>query len=117
MKMATMYLQSVICINASESGKDEVYVKYNIDDGDSVKFPSSGYHSMSSSDYNPWYTNLKLEFQDTVRIRLYDKDDVSGDDSLGSHTYVAADAQFTESKMVSGSGGHYVLVTGPTVQE
>ena len=118
MKMATMYLQSVVCIDTSESGKDEVYVKYSIDGGSSKTYPSSGYHSMSGDEYNPWYTNLKLEFDSTVEIKLYDKDDVSSDDLLGSHTYTTDDAQYTESQLAMNSdeGSRYVLVTGPTVK-
>lgn len=113
-----MYLQSVVCITASESpNKDEVYVKYSIDGGSYTKYPSSGYHSMSDDEANPWVTNLKLTFNNTVDIQLYDDDDTSGDDLLGSHLYQAADAGYTEAQLVmNGDDDRYVLVTGPTVK-
>ncbi len=112
-----MYLQSVICIDTSESGKDEVYVKYSIDGGSSKRYPKSGYHSMSGNEFNPWITNLKFVFNQTVEIKLYDKDDVSSDDLLGSHLYKIEDAPKTESQLVMNSdeGSRYVLVTGAAV--
>lgn len=116
----TMYLQSVICLNTSESGHDEVYVKYSIDGGSSTRFPSSSadpdYHSMNTDDNNPWVTNLKLQFNNTVLIELWDSD-TGGDDPLGSYTYSAADAPYTESQLVTDTNGaRYVLVTGPAVK-
>lgn len=115
--MATIYLQSVVCIDASESGNDEVYVKYNVDGGSSQKFPSSGYHSMDHNSDNPWITNLEIQFNDTLEIKLYDKDDISNDDELGNHTYNANDATGTLGTLVlnSDEGSRYVLVTGPSL--
>lgn len=117
----TMYLQAVVCIDHSSDGgtsKDEVYVKYSIDGGSYKKFPDSGYHSMNRNDYNPWTTNLKLTFNSNVEIQLYDEDDTSSDDLLGSHVYSAADAAYTESNLVmsADNGARYVLVTGPSVK-
>jgi len=115
--MATIYLQSVVCIDASETGEDEVYIKYNIDGGSSHQYPSSGYHSMDHNSSNPWVTNLKFEYNDTLEIKLYDKDDISNDDELGSHTYSTKDATGTLGTLVlnSDEGSRYVLVTGPSL--
>ncbi|NVK63084.1 MAG: hypothetical protein HWE22_00805 [Flavobacteriales bacterium] len=112
----TIYLQSIVCENTSEMGHDEVYVKYSVDGGRNKRFPSSGYESMSPNDNNPWVINLPIEYKNTLVIGLYDSD-AGKDDSLGTHSYTAADASKEQSNTVSNSNGaKFVLNTGPNKQ-
>ncbi len=112
----TIYLQQVYCNSTSENGKDEVYIKYSVDGGRDTRFPSSGYHSMSHDEYNPWVVNLPITYKDTLVIGLYDSDTL-GDESLGSHSYTNGDAASNEQNPVSNSNGaNYTLFTGPAAQ-
>ena len=112
----TIYLQSIECVSTSETGKDEVYVKYVADGGRATRFPSSGYHSMSPTENNPWVVNLPISYKETLVIGLYDSDTL-GDESLGSHTYSVADASEQESNDISNpNGANYILNTGPNPQ-
>ncbi len=100
-----MFLNTIHCNKASESAHDEVYFKFTPDGGTTYRFPTQGQYSMTDRD--TWNTNRSINFNDHVTIELFDEDDPSGDDPLGSTTYRVSG--FPTSVTVSGSGGQYTL--------
>lgn len=111
----SFYLQKITCQATSEVGNDEVYIKYIADGEHPVRFPSTGYHSMDSNKHDVWVVNLPITYKETLVIELCDSD--SGeDDSLGSHTYITADASRNEPNPVSNTNGaRYTIYTGPNM--
>ncbi|MFK7785750.1 MAG: hypothetical protein AB8B56_11575 [Crocinitomicaceae bacterium] len=109
----TMYLQKITCQNTSEIGNDEVFIYYTADGGRPTRFPKDGYHSMDSNNDSVWVTNLPMTFKETLVVELCDSDTI-GNDSLGTHTYVTADASKNEQEPYSNSNGaKYTVYTGP----
>jgi hypothetical protein len=104
-------LTTITCLNTSERGHDEVYIKYTVDGGREDRFPDKGSHSMSpdSSD-NTWTVNLPISFSDSAIIALYDEDTL-GDEFLGSHTYYPTDTQPETATVSNTNGAKYNLST------
>lgn len=100
-----MFLNTIHCNKASENGHDEVYFKFTPNGGPTYRFPTQGQYSMTDGD--SWNTNRSINFNNSVTIELFDEDDPSGDDPLGSTTYQVNG--FSSSVTVSGSGGQYTL--------
>lgn len=107
-----MIINSINCNDNSESGHDEVYFYFTIDNGTRYRYPSQGEFSMAKGD--SWNAGRSIKFNSQVYVQLYDQDDTSSDDSLGSYTYTTSN--FPGSTTVSGSGGKYTLnaVLNPT---
>lgn len=100
-----MLINSIYCNDNSESGHDEVYFFFTIDNGTRYRYPSQGEFSMEKGD--TWNAGRSIRFDAQVYVQLFDKDDTSSDDSLGSYTYTATNVP--RSVSVSGSGGQYTL--------
>lgn len=103
-------LTTITCINTSEPGSDEVYIKYIEDGGREQRFPTSSYHSMSDGD--KWNVNLPLSFKESAVVSLADND-TGGDDHLGSHTYQPGDPQPETVEISNTNGAKYTLSTAP----
>ncbi|MGC2236313.1 MAG: hypothetical protein WA584_09135 [Pyrinomonadaceae bacterium] len=104
-------LQTIFCIETSEPGSDEVYIKYSEDGGREGRFPTTGYHSMSAG--GNWSPNLILSFKESVVVSLYDND-LGHDEFLGSHTYKTADPQPETVPVSNTNGAKYELSTIPS---
>lgn len=100
-----MILTSIQCDDNSEPGHDEVYFYFTIDGGTRYRYPTQGEFSMAKGD--SWNAGRSIRFNSSVYVQLYDQDDTSSDDSLGSYTYTTSN--FPASTQVSGSGGKYTL--------
>lgn len=100
-----MILTSIYCNDNSESGHDEVYFYFTIDGGTRYRYPTQGEFSMAKGD--TWNAGRSIRFNSSVYVQLYDQDDTSSDDALGSYTYTTS--SFPTSQQVSGSGGKYTL--------
>lgn len=100
-----MIIKSIYCNDNSESGHDEVYFYFTIDNGTRYRYPSQGEFSMAKGD--TWNAGRSIRFNSQVYVQLFDQDDTSSDDSLGSYTYTASNVP--GSTTVSGSGGEYTL--------
>lgn len=100
-----MILTSIYCNDNSESGHDEVYFYFTIDSGTRYRYPTQGEFSMEKGD--TWNAGRSIRFNTQVYVELFDQDDTSSDDSLGSCTYETSG--FSTSTTVSGSGGEYTL--------
>lgn len=100
-----MIINSVHCNDNSESGHDEVYFFFTIDNGTRYRYPSQGEFSMAKGDN--WNAGRSIRFNSQVYVQLFDQDDTSSDDPLGSYTYTTSN--FPGSTTVSGSGGQYTL--------
>ncbi|MFT6503428.1 MAG: hypothetical protein ACJASQ_003563 [Crocinitomicaceae bacterium] len=101
----TLVLNTINCVSTSESGKDEVYIKYCADFGDEKTYPSDGsYHSMSPSENNPWSIDHEFEFENYLYIQLMDSD-TGSDDPLGSYTYQKSNATTKATNLVSNPNG------------
>lgn len=107
-------LQTVTCVSTSESGSDEVYIKYSEDGGRENRFPSSNYHSMSKGDV--WDVNLPLSFKETAVVSLYDND-LGHDEFLGSYTYHSNDPQPETVTASNTNGAVYHLHTDASAEE
>jgi hypothetical protein len=105
----TITLQSVECVQTSEPGKDEVFIKYKIDkDILEKRFPDKGYYSLAPGDV--WTTDLPLTFKESVVVWLCDNDGI-GDDNLGSATYYPDTPQPDAVSISNPNGADYVLNT------
>jgi hypothetical protein len=104
-----MLLSSIQCNQQSENdGHDEVYFTFTPDNGTTYRYPTHGQYSMANDDqYDMWYPNRSIWFDDQVTVQLWDHDDGTDDDSLGSHTYSVNG--FQSSVQVTGSSGKYTL--------
>ena len=100
-----MIINSIHCNDNSESGHDEVYFYFTIDNGTRYRYPSQGEFSMAKGDN--WNAGRSIRFNSQVYVQLFDEDDTSSDDALGSYTYTASN--FPTSVTVTGSGGSYSL--------
>lgn len=100
-----MIINSIYCNDNSESGHDEVYFYFTIDNGTRYRYPTQGEFSMAKGD--TWNAGRSIRFNSQVYVELFDQDDTSSDDSLGSYTYKVSG--FPSSQSVSGSGGSYTL--------
>jgi len=100
-----MIINSINCNDNSESGHDEVYFFFTIDNGTRYRYPSQGEFSMEKGD--TWNAGRSIRFNSQVYVQLFDQDDTSSDDPLGSYTYTTSN--FPGSTTVSGSGGQYTL--------
>jgi hypothetical protein len=100
-----MIINSIKCNDNSESGHDEVYFYFTIDNGTRYRYPSQGEFSMAKGD--SWNAGRSIRFNSQVYVQLFDQDDTSSDDPLGSYTYTTS--SFPGSVTVSGSGGNYTL--------
>ncbi len=100
-----MIINSIKCNDNSESGHDEVYFYFTIDNGTRYRYPSQGEFSMAKND--TWNAGRSIRFNSQVYVQLFDQDDTSSDDPLGSYTYTATNVP--GSVTVSGSGGQYTL--------
>lgn len=100
-----MIINSIYCNDNSESGHDEVYFYFTIDNGTRYRYPSQGEFSMEKGD--TWNAGRSIRFNSQVYVQLFDQDDTSSDDSLGSYTYTSTNVP--SSTTVSGSGGQYTL--------
>ena len=100
-----MIINSIYCNDNSESGHDEVYFFFTIDNGTRYRYPSQGEFSMAKGD--SWNAGRSIRFNSQVYVQLFDQDDTSSDDPLGSYTYTTSN--FPGSTTVSGSGGEYTL--------
>ena len=108
----TIVLKVIHCNNTSESGHDEVFIKYTIDGGLEKRFPDKGYHALA--DGEDWEVDLPLTFSDNVIVALYDEDHSkrpSTADFLGSHTYFATDPQPEKANVSAPNGANYDLFT------
>lgn len=100
-----MIINSIKCNDNSESGHDEVYFYFTIDNGTRYRYPTQGEFSMEKGD--TWNAGRSIRFNSQVYVQLFDQDDTSSDDPLGSYTYSLNN--FPGSATVSGSGGSYTL--------
>ena len=100
-----MIINSIYCNDNSESGHDEVYFYFTIDNGTRYRYPSQGEFSMEKGD--TWNAGRSIRFNSQVYVQLYDQDDTSSDDPLGSYTFTSTNVP--SSVTVSGSGGKYTL--------
>jgi hypothetical protein len=100
-----MIINSIKCNDNSESGHDEVYFFFTIDNGTRYRYPSQGEFSMAKGD--SWNAGRSIRFNSQVYVQLFDQDDTSSDDSLGSYTYTTSN--FPGATTVTGSGGSYTL--------
>ncbi|MEA2488288.1 MAG: hypothetical protein QOH21_80 [Acidobacteriota bacterium] len=100
-----MIINSIKCNDNSESGHDEVYFFFTIDNGTRYRYPSQGEFSMAKGD--SWNAGRSIRFNSQVYVQLFDQDDTSSDDSLGSYTYTTGN--FPAATTVTGSGGSYTL--------
>jgi hypothetical protein len=100
-----MILTRIDCVKQSESGHDEVFFNFMIDGTRTYRYPTFGEMPMTAGDV--WYPGRSFLFNDSVTVQLFDADDVSSNDSLGSFTYTV-DA-VPACQQVSGSGGTYNL--------
>lgn len=100
-----MIINSISCNDNSESGHDEVYFFFTIDNGTRYRYPTQGEFSMAKGD--SWNAGRSIRFNSQVYVQLFDQDDTSSDDSLGSYTYTPTN--FPGTTTVSGSGGKYTL--------
>jgi len=107
-----MIINSIYCNDNSESGHDEVYFFFTIDNGTRYRYPTQGEFSMAKGD--TWNAGRSIRFNSQVYVQLFDQDDTSSDDALGSYTFTASNVP--SSVTVSGSGGEYTLssVLNPT---
>ncbi|MBV9494472.1 MAG: hypothetical protein JOZ54_09515 [Acidobacteria bacterium] len=107
-----MIINSIHCNDNSESGHDEVYFYFTIDNGTRYRYPSQGEFSMAKGDN--WNAGRSIKFNNQVYVQLFDQDDTSSDDSLGSYTFTSTNVPSSVS--VSGSGGSYTIysVLNPT---
>jgi hypothetical protein len=103
-------LTSIHCVNTSEAGHDEVYVKYSIDGGREQRYPASGYQSMEDGD--SWSMSLPITFKNSAVVSLFDSDTL-GDEFLGSHTYYPTDPQPEVVEVSNTNGAEYTLSTSP----
>jgi hypothetical protein len=103
-------LTSIHCVNTSEAGHDEVYVKYSIDGGREQRYPASGYQSME--DGETWSMSLPITFKNSAVVSLFDSDTL-GDEFLGSHTYYPTDPQPEVVEVSNTNGAEYTLSTSP----
>lgn len=110
MATTNIQLQTITCLETSEPGSDEVYIKYSEDGGRQKRFPSSSYHSLSAGE--SWTVNLPLSFKESLVISLYDND-FGNDDFLGSHTYKTTDPQPETVQVSNTNGARYNLSTVP----
>lgn len=110
MAATNIELEIIKCINTSEPGSDEVYIRYSEDGGLNKRYPDSGYHSLSDGEV--WEVNLPLSFKESVVVSLHDNDS-GNDDFLGSHTYYPGDPQPEGVKVDNPNGAIYELHTVP----
>jgi hypothetical protein len=101
-------LTTITCISTSESGHDEVYIKYSVDGGRDQRFPDTGYHSMTKGDV--WNVDIPLSFKESAVVSLFDND-LGHDEFLGSHTYYPTDPQPETVPVSNTNGADYNLAT------
>jgi len=77
-----MIINSIDCNQNSESGHDEVYFFFTIDNGTRYRYPSQGEFSMAKGD--SWNAGRSIRFNSSVYVQLFDQDDTSSDDALRS---------------------------------
>lgn len=78
-----LLLDTLVCENTKETGKDEVFFKFTIDDNKTYTYPSWDYRSMGTDDdNNKWYVGRSVWFNNKVEIVLYDAEDVGGSDQM-----------------------------------
>ena len=111
MAATNIELKSIKCVNTSEPGSDEVYIKYSEDGGLQNRYPSAGYYSLSDGEV--WEVNLPLSFKESVVVALYDND-TGNDDFLVSHTYYPDDPQPEVVRMDNPNGAIYEFATIPS---
>jgi hypothetical protein len=107
-KKMTIVLNNIHCNSKSESGHDEVYIKYSLDGGTFYRFPKKGYQPMAPGD--DWDPELPLTFSSSAVVSLYDSD-FGKDDFLGSHTYYPDDPQPETVTVSNPNGANYSLST------
>ncbi len=118
--MAKIRLIKVHCSKRGEkkgsgTGGDDLYVKYQSDAGDWVRYPSEGAGKKDLDAGEEWIVDLDILYSNSLRIDLYDSDSTSSDDALGYHVYSASDANTNQVwDTNSPATGQYQFYTGPS---
>ncbi len=85
-----LILTKLVCNHTSPDGagdEDEVYFTFRADESITYYFPKTNYYSMKDSgEYSTWDCGRSVWFDNSVYIEVYDMDDGSSDDLLGTGT-------------------------------
>ncbi|NEQ67854.1 MAG: hypothetical protein F6K21_20590 [Symploca sp. SIO2D2] len=88
--MTKIYLKDLECIRTSSGGfgADDVYIKITIDNQrKKIRLPRSGVYELDEGQRVK--LNQKYEFENFLKLELYDEDTFSSDDFLGSYKFLA----------------------------
>ncbi|MBA3879351.1 MAG: hypothetical protein C0500_06520 [Sphingobium sp.] len=93
-----LILSNLLCRDASESGHDEVYLKFSIDGSDTVyRYPTWDYYSMNPDDSDKnWALGRSIWLNSKVEVSIWDSDD-GNDDELHSFKINVSDFSGTGS--------------------
>ena len=84
-----IFLDKVNCIATGESGKhgDDLYLIYKADGGLDQRHPDKGTGRPDIKAGESWDVGIYIDFNATVDVKLYDKDNTSSNEYLGHYVF------------------------------